>query len=217
MYAPKAFEEADPATLGSLVAAHPLGTWVVWHGDGPVANHVPFQLDADRGPHGTLVGHVARANPVWQGLDGGARSRSLVVFQGAQGYVTPSWYASKREHGKVVPTWNYAVVHAHGLALAIEDRERLLAIVRGLTEVHEAGRAHPWAVEDAPSDFTAQLLEAIVGIEIPLDRLVGKWKMSQNRPEADRLGVAAGLVADAPADPQALAHAALVRAVRQPR
>ena len=211
MYLPKAFQEADPATLHALLAAHPLGTWVVWQDGEPVANHVPFQLDPDRGPHGTLIGHVARANPVWQGLASGDGGRSLVVFQGAQGYVSPSWYASKRAHGKVVPTWNYAVVHAHGRARAIEDRGRLLAIVHGLTEWQEAGRAEPWAVADAPADFTAQLLEAIVGIEIPLERLVGKWKMSQNRPDADRIGVAEGLVAAAPGDPQALAHAALVR------
>lgn len=217
MYLPKAFAEADPATLRTLLAAHPLGTWIVWQDGEPVANHVPFQLDASRGPHGTLIGHVARANPVWRGLGGagdGSGARSIVVFQGAQGYVTPSWYASKREHGKVVPTWNYAVVHAHGMAVAIEDRGRLLEIVRALTGVHESGRAVPWAVEDAPADFTAQLLEAIVGIEIPLERLVGKWKMSQNRPAADRAGVAEGLLAEssgADADPNAHAHAALVR------
>ena len=216
MYLPKAFEEADAATRRSLVAAHPLGTWVVWQDGEPVANHVPFQLDAGRGPHGTLIGHVARANPVWKGLAGDG-ARSIVVFQGAQGYVTPSWYASKRAHGKVVPTWNYAVVHAHGAARAIEDRGRLLEIVRALTETQEAGRAVPWAVADAPADFTAQLLEAIVGIEIPLERLVGKWKMSQNRPEADRIGVAEGLATEAPAAPDALVHAALVRQGGGPR
>jgi transcriptional regulator len=108
-------------------------------------------------------------------------------------------------------------VHAHGLAQPIEDRERLLGIVRDLTQAHEAGRAHPWAVEDAPADFTSHLLEAIVGVEIPLDRLVGKWKMSQNRPEADRLGVAAGLAEDGPDDPQVRAHASLVRAGPRPR
>lgn len=219
MYLPKAFAEAEPATLRTLLSAHPLGTWVVWQEGEPVANHVPFQLDASRGAHGTLVGHVARANPVWRGLDGagdGSGARSIVVFQGAQGYVTPSWYASKREHGRVVPTWNYAVVHARGTAVAIEDRGRLLEIVRLLTRTHESERAAPWAVEDAPAEFTAQLLEAIVGIEIPLESLVGKWKMSQNRPETDRAGVADGLAAESP-DAEALAHAALVRAGPRPR
>jgi len=130
------------------------------------------------------------------------------VFQGAQAYVSPSWYPSKRAHGKVVPTWNYAVVHAHGTPRAIESRDELLAIVTRLTLTHEAGSAVPWAVTDAPPDFIEQMLKAIVGIEIPVERWVGKWKVSQNRSAPDRLGTVAGL--QQRADAQSLAMAALV-------
>ncbi len=191
MYIPRHHEETDRAVLHALVAAHPLGTWVTQGGDGLVADHIPFLLDADRGEHGTLVAHVARANPVWRSLGGAAGS--LVVFQGAETYITPSWYPSRHAGGKVVPTWNYAVVHAHGRARAIDDRDWLLANVTRLTEAHEAGRAAPWRVSDAPAAFVESLLAAIVGIEIPISRLVGKWKVSQNRPEVDRRGVVEGL------------------------
>jgi transcriptional regulator len=149
------------------------------------------------------VGHVARANPVWRSL-----GPSVAVFQGPQAYISPSWYPSKRAHGKVVPTWNYAVVHAHGLPRAIESRDELLAIVTRLTQVHEADSAVPWAVGDAPADFLEQVLKAIVGIEMPVERLIGKWKVSQNRSAPDRLGIVAGL--QQLADAQSLAMAALV-------
>ena len=203
MYMPTHFEETRPEVLHRLVAAHPLATWVVQGGAGLLVNHIPFLLDGGRGPHGTLVGHVARANPVWQSL-----GSSVAVFQGAQAYVSPSWYPSKRAHGKVVPTWNYAVVHAHGTPRAIESRDELLAIVTRLTLTHEAGSAVPWAVTDAPPDFIEQMLKASVGIEIPVERWVGKWKVSQNRSAPDRLGTVAGL--QQRADAQSLAMAALV-------
>jgi transcriptional regulator len=160
----------------------------VKHGDHLVVNHIPFMLDVGRGAHGTLVGHVARANPVWQQL-----GTSVAVFQGPQAYVSPNWYPSKRSHGKVVPTWNYAVVHAHGQPRAIQSRDKVLAIVTRLTQTHEAGSAVPWAVSDAPADYIDQMLKAIVGIEIPIERLVGKWKATQNRSLPDRLGTIAGL------------------------
>ena len=207
MYIPKAHEETDLAVLHALMRAHPLGTWVTQADGGLLANHVPFLVDAERGEHGTLIAHVARANPVWRSY---SRSvDSVVVFQGAQTYITPSWYPSKREHGKVVPTWNYAVVHAHGMPRVIDDAGWLLAHLNRLVDTHEAGHALPWKVADAPADFVARLLETIVGIEIPIARLEGKWKVSQNRPEADRAGVVAGLMGR---DDEQSAHmAALVR------
>lgn len=198
MYVPKHHEESDISVLHALMRSHPLGTWVT-QGDGELlANHVPFLVDPARGEFGTLIGHVARANRVWQSFS--KTVNSVVVFQGPQTYITPSWYPSKHAHGKAVPTWNYAVVHAHGLPRAIEDREWLLQHVNQLTNVHEAEQALPWKVADAPPEFTDKLLQSIVGIEIPITRLVGKWKVSQNRPEPDKLGVVAGLLAreDAP-------------------
>lgn len=188
MYLPRHFEQNDATELHALMRAHPLATWVTQHAGEVVINHVPFLLDATRGEHGTLIGHVARAHALWQ-IDAPA----TLVFQGAQAYITPSWYPSKAEHHQVVPTWNYAVVHAHGRPRAIHDRTALLALVTRLTAHHEAARAQPWAPADAPADYIDKMLGAIVGIEIPIERLVGKWKVSQNRSAADRLGVAAGL------------------------
>ncbi|MBE7425017.1 MAG: FMN-binding negative transcriptional regulator [Burkholderiaceae bacterium] len=188
MYLPAHFEETRPERLRALLRENPLATWVVQADGGLQVNHIPFMLDADRGPHGTLVGHVARANPVWRSL-----GPSVAVFQGPQAYISPSWYPSKREHGKVVPTWNYAVVHAHGTPRAIEAPDEVLAIVTRLTQTHEAGSAVPWAVSDAPADYIEQMLKAIVGIEIAVERWVGKWKASQNRGVPDRLGTVAGL------------------------
>ena len=177
----------------ALIAVHPLGTWVTQGEGGLIADHVPFLLDRDAGEHGTLVGHVARANPVWRTL--GQGMESLVIFQGVQSYITPSWYAAKQEHGKVVPTWNYAVVHAHGTPRATQDRDWLRRLVGRLTDTHEASRAPPWAVTDAPADYIETMLAGIVGIEIPIARIVGKWKVSRNRPAADRQGVVDGLLA----------------------
>jgi len=203
MYMPAHFEETRTPVMHDLVRAHPLATWVVQGADGLQVNHIPFLIDPDRGPFGTLVGHVARANPIWKVL-----GSSVAVFQGAQAYVSPNWYPSKHAHGKAVPTWNYAVVHAHGTPRAIDSRDAVLDIVTRLTRAHEAGQAAPWAVSDAPADFLEQVLKAIVGIEIPIDRLVGKWKVSQNRSEPDRLGTVAGLRQQG--DAQSLSMAALV-------
>ncbi len=184
----------DPAALQALVAAHPLGAWVVQGDHGLVANHLPFLLDHDRGPNGTLVGHVARANPVWRQL--GAATPSLVVFQGPQAYITPGWYPGKAEHGRVVPTWNYAVVHAHGTAQVVHDRAWLLAMLHRLTARHEAGRPQPWQVDHAPAPFIDAMLGAIVGIEIPIARLEGKRKASQDEDLQDRWGTVRGLRQD---------------------
>jgi len=193
MYVPRHFEETDIGVLHALIKSQPLGTWVTQGAAGLLVNHIPFLIDAGRGEHGTLIGHVARANPVWQSFS--KDIASVVVFQGAQAYITPSWYPSKHAHGKAVPTWNYAVVHAHGVPCTFEDKDRLLRHVRQLSDLHESKQAVPWSVSDAPRDFIDTMLGAIVGIEIPIAELVGKWKLSQNRPEADKLGVVAGLLA----------------------
>jgi transcriptional regulator len=203
MHIPKHHEMTDLATLQSLLRSRPLGTWVLQTDNELLANHVPFLLDAARGPYGTLCAHVARTNPVWQVLN-----KSVVVFHGVDGYVTPSWYPSKQATGKAVPTWNYVVVHAHGTPRAIEDPHWLLNHLTQLTNTHEAGNALPWKVSDAPSEYIERLLSAIVGIEIPIDRLVGKWKVSQNRPEADKRGVVEGLLERA--DEHSRAMAAMV-------
>lgn len=193
MYVPKYHEESDISVLHALIRAQPLGTWVT-HGDAELlANHIPFLVDPNRGAQGTFIGHVARANPAWQSFS--RTIDSVVAFQGPQTYITPSWYPSKHAHGKAVPTWNYAVVHVHGMPRVVEDRDWLLQHVNQLTDVHEADQALPWKVSDAPQEFTDKLLQAIVGIEIPIARIVGKWKVSQNRPASDKLGVVAGLMA----------------------
>ena len=190
MYLPAHFAQTDPAALQGLMRAFPLATLVTVGADGVTADHVPLEYDPGVGEHGELRGHVARANPLWQRATG---QPVLAVFNGPQAYVRPGWYPSKAQTHKVVPTWNYAVVHAHGVLRAVDDAPWLRALVGGLTDHHEARRAQPWAVDDAPDDYVQQMLRAIVGIEIPVQRLVGKWKISQNRSEPDRLGVADGL------------------------
>ena len=203
MYQPAHHDISDLAVLHNLIEAHPLGTWATAPDGGLEMNHIPFLLDRAKGPRGTLIGHVARANPVWQRL-----STSIVAFNGPQAYITPSWYPSKHAHGKAVPTWNYVVVQAHGLPRAIEDKTELLQILGHLTNAHEARQAVPWKISDAPADYIDATLAAIIGIEFPIERLVGKWKVSQNRPAADRLGVVAGLTGRD--DSQTSAMAALV-------
>ncbi len=194
MYVPTHFAETRVDVLHELVRAHPLGALVVLGADGLDANHIPFEIDPEPAPFGTLRGHVARANPVWR--DFSPEVEALAIFEGPHAYISPAWYASKKEHGKVVPTWNYAVVHAHGIARAIEDASWLRAHVEALTNAHETGRQAPWAVGDAPADFIDKLLNAIVGIEISVTRLTGKWKVSQNRSVPDRIGVLEGLERD---------------------
>lgn len=191
MYLPKINEETDLTVLHALMRSHPLGTWITEVEGQLVANHIPFLIDPTRGKSGTLVCHVARANDVWRTFSKSVES--LVVFQGPQSYISPSWYPSKKEHGKAVPTWNYAVVHAHGTPRAIEDRNWLIDHVTRLTGEHEANLPPPWKVSDAPADYIDSMLKAIVGVEIPITRIAGKWKASQSRPATDRLGVVAGL------------------------
>lgn len=181
----------DRDTLFALMASHPLGAWVCHGRAGLVANHLPFLLDRGRGPCGTLIGHVSRANPVWREL--GPANPCVVMFQGPQAYITPGWYPGKAAHGEVVPTWNYVVAHAHGVARAIEDRDWIFDMLRRLTETHEAARTLPWSVSDAPAPFMERMMRAIVGIEIPIDRLEGKRKVSQDEAMPDRLGTVRGL------------------------
>lgn len=203
MYVPRQFEETDRDVLQALIRSRPLGAWVTVADRELVVNHIPFLLDATRGPHGTLVGHVARANPVWRNCS--SEIASVVVFQGADAYITPSWYATKQEHGKVVPTWNYIVVHAHGVPRMIEDREWLLGHVTALSDHHEARQQVPWRVSDAPADYIETQLKAIVGIEIPISALVGKWKASQNRSLPDQRGTMTGLSERADEDSRTMA------------
>lgn len=175
----------------SLIDAFPLGAWVYRGADSLCANHVPFFLDRSRGPLGTLIGHVSRANTVWRELD--EEVPSIVMFQAAQTYITPGWYPGKQEHGEVVPTWNYAVTHVHGIARAIEDRDWIAAMLERLTDANEADQASPWRVKDAPPAFIDKLMRAIVGIEIPVDRIEGKLKASQDEALQDRIGTVFGL------------------------
>lgn len=193
MYLPSHFEITDAATLHAFVRAHPLATWATVVDGAPQVNHIPFLLDPEAGAQGTLIGHVARANPVWR-----VPAASVFVFHGPEAYVSPSWYPSKREHGKAVPTWNYAVVHAHGTPEVVEDRAALRAILERQTQAQEAGLPHPWALDDAPADFLEQMLQAIVGIRVPVVRWQAKFKLSQNRSAADREGVIDGLGAGHP-------------------
>ena len=203
MYLPNHFEQHDPEALHALMREQPLATLVTLTPDGPTADHIPLEYDAATR---TLRGHVARANPLWRVAAG---TPVLAVFCGPQAYVSPSWYPSKAATHKVVPTWNYTVVHAHGVLQAVEAEPWLHDLVSGLTQHHESRRATPWAVSDAPDDYVQPMLRAIVGIQIPVNRLIGKWKISQNRSADDRRGVAQGLAADA-GQPQAAAMARLV-------
>jgi transcriptional regulator len=205
MYLPAHFAETRTEVMRELFVAHPLGALVTLGPEGLNANHVPFEYDLHPAPLGTLRAHVARANPVWKEFSKDVDC--LVIFQGPQVYITPSWYETKKETGKVVPTFNYIVVHAYGVMRAIEDAPWLRQFVGRLTDHFESPRDEPWSVTDAPEDFIATQLRAIVGIEIRLTRLLGKWKASQNRPAADRHGVVAGLRELDDADSRAMAKA----------
>jgi len=204
MYQPPHHVESDPKVLHALIRAHPLGLLVSSGADGPVANPLPFLLDADIGPHGRLRAHLAKANAQWRLIADNPEATVLVVFQGVDSYITPSWYETKRETGKVVPTWNYVAIHAYGPVEFFDDTERLRAIVTRLTERQESSRAAPWAVTDAPADFVEGMLKGIVGFAMPIARLEGKWKMSQNRPAHDRTGVVDGLADEGREDVAAL-------------
>lgn len=189
MYLPAHFGESDPAALRHLIESHPLGILVTQHEGLADANHLPFELDAEQG---LLRAHVARANPVWQQADG---AEVLVIFRGAEAYISPTWYPSKPETQRHVPTWNYQVVHVRG-RLRVRDDERFVrGLVGRLTRTHEAGEEKPWKMADAPRDYIEQMLAAIVGLEIEIGEMTGKFKLGQNREPRDRLGAAAELQA----------------------
>jgi transcriptional regulator len=204
MYIPSHFEEQRIDVLQAQMRSHPLATLVITANGELGVSHIPLMLEM-RGPFGTLVGHVARANPIWQQL---GQASAVAIFQGPQAYVSPSWYPSKHNHGRVVPTWNYVAVHAHGTPQPVQDHTWLLAQISRMTAHLEAQQALPWKVADAPADYIERLLANIVGIEMPITTLRGSWKVSQNRSLADRLGVAAGL--ESREDPQARAIGAMV-------
>lgn len=203
MYQPPHHREDRLDVQHALIRAHPLGALVTYGAGGLSANLVPFLLDAEPAPNGRLRGHIARANPQWRDFD--PEVEALVIFQGVEHYISPAWYAAKREHGKVVPTWNYVTVQVRGRMRAIEDRDWLAAQIAALTATHEGGRPEPWAVSDAPPAFVEAQIKGIVGLEIPIASIEGKWKVSQNRPAADRAGVVEGLCTVKEADADAMA------------
>ncbi|AZF13455.1 Transcriptional regulator [Pseudomonas sp. R2-37-08W] len=204
MYTPRAFVLEDLPELHQLIQHTRLAQLVTFGEQGLQASHLPLLLNPDEGPNGTLYGHLARANPQWKDLQNG--SEALVIFAGADAYVSPAFYPAKAEHGKVVPTWNYLAVHAYGKADVFTDAERLLGLVSALTDRHESARDKPWKVSDAPADYIDGMLKAIVGFALPIDRLIGKRKLSQNRSPADIAGVRNGLAASVDVRDQTLAR-----------
>lgn len=213
MYTPRSFAESDLPTLFDYLDAHPLGILVSATTDRLAATHLPLILDRTAGPFGTLFGHLARANPQADTASP-VTAEALVIFSGPDAYITPEWYATKRETGRVVPTWNYVAVHAYGRLRLHDDSEFLRDHLERLTHRHESGRTNPWRVSDAPADYVAQQMKAIVGLSVQIERLEGKWKMSQNRVDADIAGVVAGLDASGGArEREVAAHVA----ARRPR
>ena len=199
MYTPDHFAETRPDELARLIAEHPLGALVVRGPTGLDANHIPFELLPDQGPHGTLIAHVARANPVWRELRDG--DEALVIFRAEHAYVSPNWYPSKHEAHRQVPTWNYRVVHVHGKASVRDDERFVRGVVARLTRRHEAatGDAKPWKMTDSDAAYIDDMLTRIVGIEVAIERVVGKWKLSQNKDARDREGAAEALAVRNPA------------------
>jgi transcriptional regulator len=207
MYLPAAFAETDVEKLHEAIRASGLATVVTLAADGLVASHVPLLLEAEPAPYGTLLGHFAVANPQAKPPRPGVEA--LAMFLGPDAYVSPGWYKTKQETGKVVPTWNYVAIHAYGTLELFDDAASLRALVARLTQRHEAALAEPWSVDDAPEAFVQSQLKAIVGFRLPITRLQGKWKMSQNRAPADREGVVQALSREA--DPVKKAVAELVK------
>jgi transcriptional regulator len=191
MYIPQANKEGRLPILHKLMEDQPFASLVTMGASGLFASHIPMVLERNGTALGLLKGHLSRANPQWR--DFSPSVESLAIFVGPQHYITPNWYPEKEANGKVVPTWNYAVVHAYGHLKVIEDSEWLMAHLNTLTTIHEAGSPAPWKVSDAPSDYIASLARGIVGLEMVIERIEGKWKVSQNRSEQDRHGVADGL------------------------
>jgi transcriptional regulator len=200
---PAYFKENRIDALHELMRTRPLATLIAQCESGLVANHIPVETLSEPAPYGLIRGHIARANPLWREYR--ADTESLAIFQGPQAYISPSFYPSKQKTGEVVPTWDYAVVHAHGTLRFVEDAAWLHALVERLTNAHEAPRDKPWKVDDAPPPYIQKMLAAIVGFEFSITRLIGKWKVSQNHPAANREGVVRGLHATGDADSQQIA------------
>ena len=192
MYVPPHFEVSNPEVLHDLIVHHPLGVLITQGESGLNANHIPFELEASASTHGILRAHVARNNPVWQLSTNG--DEVLVVFQADDAYISPNWYPSKHETHQQVPTWNYRVVHAYGKITIYDDEKYVRALVGRLTKKHEANQPKPWKMSDAPRDYMEMMVKSIVGIEIEITRLIGKFKLSQNRENRDRLNAAKVLV-----------------------
>lgn len=203
MYLPTYFKESRIEVLHDLMRARPLATLVAQSDSGLVANHIPVETESEPAPHGMLRGHIARSNPLWREYRPG--SEALAIFHGPQVYISPSFYPAKKETGEVVPTWDYAVVHAHGTLHFVQDTAWLRALVVRLTDSHEKARANPWKVTDAPPPYVEKMLSLIVGFEFSITELTGKWKISQNHPAANREGVVQGLRAAADADSREIA------------
>lgn len=191
MYIPRANEENRLEVLHDLIESHPLASLVTMGSSGLFASHLPMVLDRKSATHGLLKAHLSRANKQWQGFQ--LEVEALAIFSGPEHYISPSWYPEKKETGKVVPTWNYAVVHVYGHLKVIEDPAWLLEHLNALTTVNESAFPERWQVSDAPADYVASLLKGIVGLELPIERIEGKWKASQNQPERNRAGVIDGL------------------------
>lgn len=205
MYLPASFREDRPEVLAAAIAAHPLAQFVTWGSEGLEATPLPLLFDAAQGQRGVLLGHLARANGQWKRADTGVEA--LAIFSGPQHYISPGWYETKRETGRVLPTWNYITIQVRGQISFHHEAGFLHEVVSRLTASQETGRPQPWAVEDAPEDFIAGQLRAIVGLRMAITGITGKWKMSQNRSEADRAGVVQGLRAEAGAEAEATAAA----------
>lgn len=203
MYVPSHFSEDRIPVLHEAMRALAFGSLIMSGESGLEASHLPMMVDPEHGPRGALLGHLARGNPQWKAAPAGAQA--LAMFVGPNAYITPSWYPTKSETGKVVPTWNYLAVHAYGEIEFFDDPSRLRDHVTRLTQAHESARAAPWAVSDAPADYIDKMLGAIVGFTLTIARLEGKWKMSQNRVQLDRAGVLAGLTREGGAAQEAVA------------
>lgn len=191
MYVPPAFREDRPEVLRRAIGSTGLAILVTFGSEGLIASHVPMMFDDLHGPNGALIGHISRANGQWR--ESAPDVPALAIFPGPESYISPSWYPTKRETGKVVPTWNYVAVHAYGPLAFFHEPDELRTLVTRLTALHEGNRDKPWAVTDAPEDFITSQLKGIVGFRLTITRLEGKWKMSQNRPMSDRVGVIEGL------------------------
>jgi transcriptional regulator len=217
MYIPSSFAERRPEDVFEFVEAHSLGALVTTSPSGELfATHLPWLVDRTRGEHGTLRGHIARANPHHRSPHAGSDGEALVIFSGHDAYVRPGWYASKAEHGRVVPTWNYVAVHAYGTLRFIDDPAVLRDLVESLTARHESARPTPWHLSDAPEEYVQKQLKAIVGVELSITRLEGKWKMSQNRSGADIDGVVRGLGESPVASDRAVADIVAARRPTDP-